>query len=63
MLARNDQPLGFQLNFANENNFDFAVDSIFTNVIENSSGMLANEFLLLDAEPFLLLDGSNLLLL
>ncbi len=63
MLTRNDNPLGFHLNFANENNFDFAVDSIFTNVVENSSGIVGNQFLLLDGSPFLLLDGTTFLLL
>ena len=63
MLTRNDEPLGLGLNFATDTNFDFAVDSVFTNVIENSSGVIGNAFLLLDGSFFLLLDGSDLLLL
>ena len=63
MLTRNDQPLGFFLDFAIDGNFDFAVDSIFTNTEGNSSGIVGNEFLLLDGSAFLLLDGTNLLLL
>ena len=63
MLTRNDEPLGLFLNFAIDGNFDFAVDSIFTNVTGNSSGIVGNEFLLLDGTPFLLIDGTDLLLL
>lgn len=61
MLTRNDQPIGFALNFAIENNFDFATESIFTNSIGNASGIIGNEFLLMDTEPMLLMDSSNLL--
>ena len=63
MLTRNDQPLGIGLNFATDTNFDFAVDSVFTNVVENNSGVFSGEFLLLDGSAFLLLDGTDLLLL
>lgn len=63
MLTRNDEPLGLALNFATDTNFDFAVDSIFTNVDGNSSGIVGNEFLLLEGDPFGLLDGTILLLL
>jgi hypothetical protein len=65
MLTRNDQPLGFGLNFANESNFNFAIDSIFTNNSNITGGSLppGNAFLLLDNSVFLLLDGSDLLLL
>lgn len=63
MLTRNDQPLGFHLNFATENNFNFAVDSVFTSVIDNGSGIMSNEFLLLEGDPLLLLDGTNFVLL
>lgn len=55
MLSRNDQPYGF--------NFNFAVDNMFTNQQAGSSGITSNQFLLLDAESFLLLDGTNFLLL
>lgn len=60
---REGTPVGFDLNFANSANLNFAVDSVFTNNRATSSGMVANEFLLLDGEPFLLLDGTNFLLL
>ena len=63
MLTRNDQPLGFFLNFSIDGNFDFAVDSIFTNIEGNSSGVVSNEFLLLEGDPFDLLDGTIFLLL
>jgi len=63
MPMRNDEPLGMGLNFATDTNFDFAVDSVFTNVIENGSGLMGNAFLLLDGSFFLLLDGTDLLLL
>ena len=63
MLTRNDHPLGFPVSFATDANFNFATDSVFTNVFENSSGILTNEFLLLDGEAFDLLDGTNFLLL
>ena len=63
MLTRNDQPLGLPLNFATETNFDFAVDSVFSDNRGNSSGIVSNEFLLLDGSPFLLLDGTDFLLL
>lgn len=66
MLTRNDQPLGFGLNFANESNFDFATDSVFTinaNIAGGGVPPISNAFLLLDNSFFLLLDGSDLLLL
>ena len=63
MLTRNDQPEGLFLNFATDTNFDFAVESVFTNVEGNSSGVIGNEFLLLEGDPFALLDGTMLLLL
>lgn len=63
MLTRNDEPLGLFLNFAIDGNFDFAVDSIFTNMEGNSSGIIGNEFLLLEGDQFGLLDGTFLLLL
>lgn len=63
MLTRNDQPLGLPLSFATNANFNFAVDSIFNNVIEGNSGIMPNEFLLLDGEMFNLLDGTEFLLL
>lgn len=56
MLCRNDNPyLAFDYNFA--------VDSVFTDQRAANSGVMANEFLLLDGEQFLLLDGTNFLLL
>lgn len=55
MLSRNDQPYGF--------GFNFAVDNMFTNQQAGSSGITANDFLLLDGEMFYLLDGTNFLLL
>ena len=66
MLTRNDQPLGFGLNFATENNFNFAIDSVFTTnpMISGGIGPIpGNSFLLLDGSNFKLLDGTNLLLL
>ena len=66
MLTRNDQPLGFSLDFATQNNFDFATDSVFTINATIAGGGLPpvnNNFLLLDNSFFLLLDGTDLLLL
>lgn len=63
MLTRNDQPLGMSFSLATDGNFDFAVDSIFTNVVGDSSGIVDNEFLLLTNVPFLLLNGQDMLLL
>lgn len=61
--TRNETPLGYALNFAVDSNFNFAVDNIFNNVPGNSSGIVVNEFLLLNGLPFGLLNGSNFLLL
>jgi hypothetical protein len=58
MLSRNDDP--------NIPNFNFATDSVFGNLqVEKASHapILPNQFLLLDTEFFLLLDGSNFELL
>jgi hypothetical protein len=65
MLTRNDQPLGFGFDFATENNFNFATESVFTTNGNIIGGGLpsVNDFLLLDGSAFLLLDGTNLLLL
>lgn len=66
MLTRNDQPLGFSFNFATENNFDFATNSVFTinaNIAGGGIPPINNAFLLLDNSFFLLLDGTDLLLL
>lgn len=66
MLSRNDQPLGFSLNFATAGLFNFAVDSVFTvppNVRGGAGPVPGNSFLLLDGTPFMLLDGTNFLLL
>ena len=66
MLTRNDQPLGFGLNFATENNFNFAIDSVFTinsNIAGGGIPPVNNAFLLLDNSFFLLLDNTDLLLL
>ncbi len=66
MLSRNDQPLGFSLNFSTVGLFNFAVDSVFS-VPQNIRGGIGpvpgNSFLLLDGTPFMLLDGTNFLLL
>ena len=66
MLTRNDQPLGFGFDFANNaNQLNFAVDSVFTNTEEYTGTPLppSNSFLLLDGTNFLLLDGTYFLLL
>jgi hypothetical protein len=66
MLSRNDQPLGFSVNFATAGLFNFAVDSVFTinaNIAGGGIPPISNAFLLLDNSFFLLLDGSDLLLL
>jgi hypothetical protein len=58
MLTRNDQPY--------LDNFNFGVDSVFNNISVEAADVipiLPNQFLLLDTEFFLLLDGTNLLLL
>lgn len=60
MQHRNDQP--------NIDNFNFAVNSVFNNLqVEkaNTIPILPNQFLLLDSplDFFLLLDGTDLLLL
>ena len=58
MLSRNDQPY--------LDKFNFGVDSVFnTPQVQKAEiiPILPNQFLLLDTEFFLLLDGSNLLLL
>jgi hypothetical protein len=58
MLSRNDQPYMA--------NFNFATDSVINNVatVDNdNNNVLANKFLFLDTEEFLLLSGANLLLL
>jgi len=55
MRSRDDVP--------NIQNFNFAVDSVFTNQRASNSGLTSNEFLLLDGEQFLLLDGTDFLLL
>lgn len=57
MLSRNDPP--------NIDNFNFGVDSVFTNSIEYPSKALPllNVFLLLEHTGFLLLGGGELLLL
>lgn len=65
MLTRNDQPEGFGLTFATENNFSFAVDSVFTNVRNENSNVSPlpnNRFLLSDGSSFLLSDGTFFLL-
>ena len=54
MRSRSDQPLP---------NFNFAVDSVFINERGENSGIVQNDFLLLDSELFNLLDGTQLLLL
>lgn len=60
MLTRNDQPVGYTLNFAVDNLF---IESFATKA--NNSPILPNAFLLLDSplDNFLLLDGTQLLLL
>ena len=63
MLTRNDQPIGLDLHFSTEGNFNFAVDSVFTNSRDTGSGIINDEFLLLDGSAFLLLDGTDFLLL
>ena len=58
MLSHNDQP--------NVQNFNFAVDSLFNNSYVMKADVvpiLINQFLLLDDEFFLLLDGDDLILL
>lgn len=60
MLTRNDQPFGYE--------FNFGIDSVFNNIQTmkaNSIPILPNAFLLLDSplDFFLLLEGSQLLLL
>lgn len=58
MLSRNDQPYLAE--------FNFGVDSVFNNVQminAQTTPVLPNQFLLLDSTFFLLLDGSDLLLL
>jgi hypothetical protein len=55
MRSRNDGP--------GITNFNFGVDSVFTNQRGNNAGLTENEFLLLDEEQFLLLDGTDFLLL
>lgn len=58
MQFRNDQP--------NINNFNFGVNSVFNNTmvgIADITPIVPNIFLLLDAEFFFLLDGSQFLLL
>jgi hypothetical protein len=60
MLLRNDQP--------NIDNFNFGVDNVLNNlqfIKANSIPILPNAFLLLDSplDFFLLLDGTQLLLL
>lgn len=61
MLIRDGQPLGFHFDFATDENFNFAVDSPFTNFRGGNSGIVSNDFLLMDGEFFLLADGSNFL--
>lgn len=56
MLCRNDNPYRLF-------DFNFAVDSVFTDQRAANSGIQQNDFLLLDSEMFYLLDGTNLLLL
>lgn len=56
MLSRNDNPYTLF-------DFNFAVDSVFNNQRAGNSGIVSNEFLLLDTEVFALLDGSDFLLL
>ncbi len=58
MLSRNDQPY--------KSTFNFGTDSVFNNVQVIKADVvpiLPNQFLLLDTEFFLLLDGTNMLLL
>lgn len=55
MRSRNDQP-GII-------NFNFAVDSVFVNQRAENSGIVSNDFLLLDTEMFNLLSGTQFLLL
>lgn len=58
MLPRNDQPY--------KSGFNFGIDSVCNNIQvirADTIPILPNEFLLLDAEPLLLLDGTNFLLL
>ena len=65
MLARNEQPIGYTLNFAVENNFNFAIDNLFVLGAEAGGGgiVVPNAFLLLNGSNFLLLDGTDFLLL
>lgn len=72
MLVRNDQPGGFGFNFGAGSSFNagfnFGVDSVFnsTEVMQAETiPILPNQFLLLDSplDFFLLLDGTDLLLL
>lgn len=58
MLSRNDQPYG--------DSFNFLTDSVFNNIQvikAETIPILPNNFLLLDSEDLLLLDGSFFLLL
>lgn len=58
MLPRNDQPYMVD--------FNFGVDSVMNNVQVMKADVIPiipNQFLLLDSEFFMLLDGSNFLLL
>lgn len=59
MQTRNDQPF--------ESLFNFGIDSVFNSIssIDAETPILPNNFLLLDSslDFFLLLDGSDLLLL
>lgn len=58
MLSRNDQPY--------LDNFNFGMNSVFNSiqvVKANTIPILPNQFLLLNTEFLMLLDGSNFLLL
>jgi hypothetical protein len=65
MLTRNDQPIGFGFNFANDVDVNFAINSVFT-VFSDQGNFVpppSDSFLLLDGTNFLLLDNEFLLLL
>jgi hypothetical protein len=66
MQLHNGSPFGMLLNFATENNFNFAVDSPFVASWANFVPIVppvGNLFLLLNGSPMLLLNGDNLALL